>query len=125
MTGEEPHGESATKPDVDWSTYLVRASGLLLLVLLGTHLLDSFILHDIQTRSMLTFSERWSSPTWRALDWALAVLALVHGVLGLRPVVSSGIGSAPLRGVVMASLYGLVGVLISLVTFVALTFRFV
>jgi succinate dehydrogenase / fumarate reductase membrane anchor subunit len=30
---------------------------------------------------------RWQSPFWRTWDWALLVLALIHGINGLRIIV--------------------------------------
>ena len=30
---------------------------------------------------------RWQSPFWRTWDWALLVLALLHGISGLRVIV--------------------------------------
>jgi succinate dehydrogenase / fumarate reductase membrane anchor subunit len=118
---------SATPPTTErrgWASSLVRASGVLLAVLVTLHLLDTYVLHDVGSTTAKTFSDRWSTPVWRALDWALVVLALVHGVIGLRPVIERGVGRPWLRGLVSAVLYAAVAVLIALVTFVALTFEF-
>lgn len=107
-----------------WATDVVRTSGLVLFVLLVAHVVDMFILHDIENETAQTFTDRWSNPTWRAVDWVLVVLALVHGTIGLRPVIASGVTNPQLRGLMSALLYGIVGVLVALVTFVAFTFRF-
>jgi len=110
--------------ELGWGATLVRTSGLLLAVLFTVHVVNLFALNDIQTETLAAFTERWSSPTWRAADWALIMLAMVHGVTGLRPVIASGVRSDAVRGVVMALLYCAVAVLLALVTFVAFTFHF-
>lgn len=119
-----PEPRSTTTDEPGWTIYLVRTSGLLLVALLAVHLVGTFLSSDVQSHTMVTFTERWSSPLWRALDWALVILALMHGALGLRPVISSGTGAPRARGALEALLFGLVGVLMALVTFVAFTFRF-
>ncbi|MBI2706303.1 MAG: succinate dehydrogenase [Actinobacteria bacterium] len=118
----EAPGRRAT--DIGWGHHFVRTSGLVLLVLFAAHVVWLFVLNDIQKETAAAFAERWSNPLWRAVDWGLVVLSLVHGTIGLRPVVASGIRSPQVRGVVLGALYVLVGVLLSLVTFVAFTYRF-
>ncbi len=64
--------------------YFMRVSGVLLIVLVGGHL---FITHYLNVPSETTFSfvtARWANPYWRTFDWLLLMLALWHGVLGLR-----------------------------------------
>jgi succinate dehydrogenase / fumarate reductase membrane anchor subunit len=107
-----------------WGAALVRASGALLAFLLTAHLLDTFILHDVGVTTAKSFSDRWSTPVWRGLDWALVVLALVHGVVGLHPVIRRRVHRGWLRGLLLAVLCVTVAVLGGLVTFVALTFEF-
>jgi succinate dehydrogenase / fumarate reductase membrane anchor subunit len=103
---------------------LVRASGVVLAFLVTANLLDTFIFNDVGTTTAKTFSDRWATPVWRGLDWALIVLALLHGVIGLRPVLERHIQRDRLRGVLTATLYATVAILVALVTFVALTFDF-
>jgi succinate dehydrogenase hydrophobic anchor subunit len=107
-----------------WSSALVRASGVVLAFLVTVNVIDTFILNDVGTTTAKTFSDRWASPAWRGLDWALIALALVHGVVGLRPVIQRHVRRPRLRGVVSATLYAAVAILLALVTFVALTFDF-
>jgi succinate dehydrogenase cytochrome b556 subunit len=64
--------------------YFMRVSGVLLIVLVGGHL---FVTHYLNVPSETTFSfvtARWANPLWRTFDWLLLMLALWHGVLGLR-----------------------------------------
>ena len=64
--------------------YFMRVSGVLLIVLAGGHI---FVTHYLNVPSETTFSfvaSRWANPYWRTFDWLLLMLALWHGVLGLR-----------------------------------------
>ncbi|MGH2618402.1 MAG: succinate dehydrogenase, cytochrome b556 subunit [Thermomicrobiales bacterium] len=64
--------------------YFMRISGVLLIVLAGGHL---FITHYLNVPSETTFSfvtARWANLYWRTFDWLLLMIALWHGVLGLR-----------------------------------------
>ena len=68
-----------------WAWLFMRISGLILVVLAVGHTL---IMHVVSTGvSRVNFgfvAARWSSPFWRTWDWAMLVLALVHGINGLR-----------------------------------------
>jgi len=62
----------------------MRISGALLILLAGGHL---FITHFLNVPSDTTFefvANRWANPYWRTFDWLLLMMALWHGVLGLR-----------------------------------------
>lgn len=64
--------------------YFMRISGALLVVLAGGHI---FITHYLNVPSETSFAfvaDRWANPYWRTFDWLLLMLALWHGVLGLR-----------------------------------------
>jgi succinate dehydrogenase cytochrome b556 subunit len=78
-------GFGVTIPGADrlvW--YILRVSGLLLVLLAGGHIL---ITHYLNVPSATTFgfvASRWANPLWRTFDWLLLMAALWHGVLGLR-----------------------------------------
>lgn len=78
-------GTGITIPGADrliW--YFIRISGILLIVLVGGHL---FITHYLNVPSETTFNfvvARWANPYWRTFDWLLLMIALWHGVMGLR-----------------------------------------
>lgn len=62
----------------------MRVSGLALVLLAGGHL---FVTHYLNVPSDTTFdfvAGRWANPFWRTFDWLLLMMALWHGVLGLR-----------------------------------------
>lgn len=71
-----------------WSWLFMRVSGVVLLVLAVGHVLIMHVLDEGVSRVDFGFVQaRWQSPFWRAWDWALLVLALIHGINGLRVIV--------------------------------------
>jgi succinate dehydrogenase cytochrome b556 subunit/succinate dehydrogenase hydrophobic membrane anchor protein len=86
MTTERTRsGYGASLPGADQlSWYFFRVSGVLLVVLALGHL---FITHYLNVPSETTFdfvSDRWANPLWRTFDWLLLLMALWHGLMGLR-----------------------------------------
>jgi succinate dehydrogenase / fumarate reductase, membrane anchor subunit len=71
-----------------WSWLFMRISGVVLLFLAVGHVLIMHVGGDGVGRVNFGFvAARWASPLWRTWDWALLVLALVHGINGLRVIV--------------------------------------
>ena len=63
----------------------MRISGLVLLVLALGHLVVMHLMGTGAERINFGFvAVRWQSPFWRTWDWMLLMLALVHGINGLR-----------------------------------------
>ena len=63
----------------------MRISGLLLLVLALGHLVVMHLPGTGAERINFGFvAVRWQNPFWRTWDWMLLMLALVHGINGLR-----------------------------------------
>ena len=82
-SGERPAGGFEL-----WSWLFMRISGLVLLVLAVGHVLIMHVVDEGVDRVDFGFvATRWGSPFWRTWDWALLVLALVHGINGLRVIV--------------------------------------
>lgn len=80
---------------VSW--YFFRVSGVLLVVLALGHL---FVTHYLNVPSDTTFdfvSKRWANPLWRTFDWLLLLMALWHGLLGLRTVIFDYVRSSGWR----------------------------
>ena len=78
-------GAGITIPGADrliW--YFMRISGVLLVVLAGGHIFITHYLNVPSETAVAFVVERWANPYWRAFDWLLLILALWHGVLGLR-----------------------------------------
>lgn len=98
LTERTRTGYGASVPGADQlAWYFFRVSGVLLVVLALGHL---FITHYLNVPSETTFdfvAERWSNPLWRAFDWTLLLMALWHGLMGLRVSVTDYVRSAGWR----------------------------
>jgi succinate dehydrogenase hydrophobic anchor subunit len=70
--------------------YLMRLSGLLLVLLAVGHLFIMHILNNVETINYAFVASRWDAPIWgplwRLWDFSLIALALGHGFNGLRQV---------------------------------------
>lgn len=77
-----------TRRNAAW-WYAQRASGALLVPLLAAHFWVEHFRSATLLRGDLTYEailDRISNPLWQAIDIAFLVLALVHGLYGLRNV---------------------------------------
>jgi succinate dehydrogenase / fumarate reductase membrane anchor subunit len=63
-----------------------RVSAVLLLFLALTHLVLMHLINNVDLISYSFVAARWALPGWRAFDVALLLLALTHGLNGLRVV---------------------------------------
>lgn len=76
-----------------FSWYFLRLSGVLLVVLALGHFAIMHVLHSILDVDYQFAAQRWAIPFWRAWDWLLLALALLHGFNGLRVVVNEYVRS--------------------------------
>jgi succinate dehydrogenase / fumarate reductase membrane anchor subunit len=68
-----------------WWWLFMRISGLVLLFLALGHLLVMHLTGTGAERIDFGFvAVRWENPMWRTWDWMLLMLALIHGINGLR-----------------------------------------
>jgi succinate dehydrogenase / fumarate reductase membrane anchor subunit len=65
---------------------------------------------------------RWQSPFWRTWDWALLVLALIHGINGLRIITQDYVRWPAVRFAVDMAFFVIGFVLFVLGTVVVFTF---
>lgn len=106
-----------------WSWLFMRVSGLVLLLLAVGHVLIMHLPGEGVERVDFGFvATRWASPFWRTWDWALLVLALIHGVNGLRVIVQDYVRWPGARLAVNMAFYVLGFVLFVLGTVVVFTF---
>ena len=78
------YGSASGSDRLAW--YFFRLSGVVLLVLALGHM---WITHYANVPTETTFEfvrNRWANPLWRSFDWMLLLMALWHGILGLRVV---------------------------------------
>ena len=100
----------------------MRLSGLLLLFFALVHFSITHIFNDVVDTDYDFVAERWHNPAWRFFDWMLLVLALSHGLNGLRWIVDDYVRRPGPRKAVKGVLYGLTGVLVVVGTLTILAF---
>ena len=106
-----------------WTWLFMRISGLLLLFLALGHLLIMHLLDGGAERIDFGFvATRWDSIFWRTWDWLLLMLALVHGVNGLRNITLDYVRQPGWRFALNMTMYTLALVLMVLGTIVIVTF---
>lgn len=106
-----------------WAWLFMRISGLLLVFLALGHLLVMHLLDGGAERIDFGFvATRWDSIVWRTWDWLLLMLALVHGVNGLRNIILDYVRRPAVRFAMNMSMYTLSFVLMVLGTIVIVTF---
>lgn len=106
-----------------WAWLFMRISGIVLLVLAVGHVLIMHVFDEGVDRVNFAFIQlRWASPFWKTWDWLMLVLALVHGVNGLRVIVLDHVRPAGLR-LAINSFFTVLGLaLLALGTIVVVTF---
>jgi succinate dehydrogenase / fumarate reductase membrane anchor subunit len=76
----------------------MRISGLVLVVLAVGHVVIMHAVGDGVGRINFAFvAVRWQSPVWRTWDWAMLVLALMHGINGIRNITLDYVRKAGVR----------------------------
>ncbi|WP_084106050.1 succinate dehydrogenase hydrophobic membrane anchor subunit [Demequina sp. NBRC 110056] len=72
-----------------WSWIFQRVSGVILIVLIFTHLFINLMTGDGVSQIDFAFvAGKWASPLWQWWDFAMLVLAMVHGTNGMRMLVN-------------------------------------
>ena len=106
-----------------WTWLYLRISGLLLVFLALGHLLVMHLFDGGAERIDFGFvATRWQSIFWRTWDWALLMLALVHGIIGLRNITLDYVRRPGLRFSINIAMYVLGFGLMLLGTLVIVTF---
>jgi succinate dehydrogenase / fumarate reductase, membrane anchor subunit len=106
-----------------WTWLFMRISGVVLLFLAVGHTLIMHVVGDGVERVNFAFiATRWGSPFWRTWDWALLVLALVHGINGLRVITLDYVRAAGARFAINVGFYTLGFLLFVLGTVIVFTF---
>ncbi len=101
--------------------YLMRLSGLALFVLALAHFsILHFLFDPAEQTSEFIINERWNNLFWRAFDWLLLQMVLLHSFMGVRTVVLD-YAKGGLRTVLVMGLYLLAAVLFVLGTIVVMT----
>jgi len=72
-----------------WSWVFMRASGVLLIGLVITHLVVNLVLGEgIKQIDFAFVAGKWSNPLWQTVDLIMLWLAELHGVNGVRTIIN-------------------------------------
>ena len=106
-----------------WGWIYMRASGVLLIVLIFGHLFVNLMTGEgIHQIDFAFVAGKLSSPFWQWWDVLMLWLALIHGANGMRTIVNDYVTSAVVRRVLVWTLFVSAGFLILLGTLVVFTF---
>ncbi|MDQ1083203.1 MULTISPECIES: succinate dehydrogenase hydrophobic membrane anchor subunit [Microbacterium] len=106
-----------------WGWIYMRASGVLLIVLIFGHLFVNLMTGDgIHQIDFAFVAGKLASPFWQWWDVLMLWLALIHGANGMRTIVNDYVTNAKIRTILVGSLWVSAGFLILLGTLVVFTF---
>ncbi|MFN3867004.1 MAG: succinate dehydrogenase, hydrophobic membrane anchor protein [Demequina sp.] len=72
-----------------WSWIFQRVSGVILIALIFTHLFINLLTGDgINQIDFAFVAGKWASPLWQWWDFTMLVLAMLHGMNGMRVIVN-------------------------------------
>jgi succinate dehydrogenase / fumarate reductase membrane anchor subunit len=107
-----------------WGWIYMRASGVVLVVLIFGHLFVNLVAGDgVKAIDFAFVGGKLSQPFWQVWDTLLLWLALIHGANGMRTIVNDYASNRFLRGTFKGALFASAVVLIVLGTLVIYTFN--
>ena len=108
---QAPERKTRTRSREAWSWAFMRLSGLVLVFLALVHYAITHIVNYVVETDYDFVAERWHNPAWRLFDWLLLVLALTHGLNGLRWIIDDYVRRPARRRAVKVVLYAVTGAL--------------
>jgi len=106
-----------------WWWFFMRLSGILLFFLVLIHLYIMHLIDEGVERVNFAFvAERWNNVGWKTFDWLLLVLALLHGVNGLRIIIDDYVQAPGKKAILKGTLYTAATVAMIMGTAVIVTF---
>jgi succinate dehydrogenase / fumarate reductase membrane anchor subunit len=106
-----------------WGWIYMRASGVLLIILIFGHLFSNLLTNDgIHQIDFAFVAGKLASPFWQWWDVAMLWLALIHGANGMRTIVNDYVATPLIRRILVWALWLSAGFLILLGTLVVFTF---
>lgn len=103
--------------------FFMRASGILLLVLALGHLAIMHLINSIEVIDYAFVARRYATPFWRSYDLTMLILALVHGLNGLRTLIDDYVHPPGWRLLSLSLLYVVALVFLVVGSLVILTFQ--
>jgi len=120
------NGVGRARPESGFELYawlFMRVSGLVLLLMALLHLAIMHIINNIEVINYQFVARRYATPFWRTYDLVMLWLALLHGLNGVRNLVSDYIAGRGWRVASLAALYVLGFIFLALGSLVILTFH--
>jgi succinate dehydrogenase / fumarate reductase membrane anchor subunit len=106
-----------------YSWVFMRASGVVLLVLIFVHLFVNLVAGEgISAVDFGFVAGKWASPFWQVIDLVMLWLAMIHGTNGMRTIVNDYAENDTLRMWLKIGLYTAFVVVVVLGTLVIFTF---
>ena len=88
-----------------WGWIYMRASGVVLVVLIFGHLFVNLVAGDgVNAIDFAFVAGKWADPFWVVWDTALLWLALIHGSNGMRTLVNDYASNAKLRKILQVAI---------------------
>ncbi|ACQ81196.1 succinate dehydrogenase cytochrome b556 subunit [Beutenbergia cavernae DSM 12333] len=106
-----------------WAWIFMRASGVLLIVLIFGHLFVNLLVGDgVGAIDFAFVGGKWASPFWQVWDLLMLWLAMIHGTNGVRTIINDYAERDVTRVVLKSLLYLAFVVTVVLGTLVIFTF---
>src|SRR3989337_1586112 len=106
-----------------WGWIYMRASGVVLVVLIFGHLFVNLVAGEgVKAIDFAFVAGKWADPFWQIWDTLLLWLALIHGANGMRTIVNDYASNRLLRTIFKGALVASTVVLLILGTLVIYTF---
>ena len=107
-----------------WGWVYMRASGVLLVVLIFGHLFVNLMVGEgVHAIDFAFVGGKWASPFWQVWDLLMLWLAMFHGTNGVRTIINDYAQRDVTRGVLKVLLYVAFVVVVTLGTLVIFTFE--
>ncbi|GGH37161.1 succinate dehydrogenase hydrophobic membrane anchor subunit [Microbacterium album] len=107
-----------------WGWLYMRASGVLLIVLIFGHLFVNLMVEEggVHAIDFAFVAGKLASPFWQWWDVLMLWLAFIHGANGMRTIVNDYVRGETARKALVATIWIAAGVMIVLGTLVVFTF---
>jgi succinate dehydrogenase / fumarate reductase membrane anchor subunit len=107
-----------------YSWVFMRASGVVLIVLIFGHLWMNLMVGDgVHAIDFGFVAGKWASPLWQTWDLLMLWLAMIHGTNGVRTIINDYASKDLTRGVLKSLLYVAFTITVVLGTLVIFTFE--
>lgn len=107
-----------------YSWVFMRASGVLLVVLVFGHLFVNLMVGEgVKAIDFAFVGGKWASPFWQTWDLLMLWLAMIHGTNGVRTIINDYAQRDVTRGVLKTLLYAAFATTVVLGTLVIFTFE--